>query len=109
MTISIESLTTFCITALTKVGMSRADAETTAEALVTTDAMGVFTHGTKLLGGYLNRLKGGGYRATAVPRILPLEPALPVSTDGYATVRPAAAEAATASMTDRMYAARLGR
>ena len=69
MTISIESLTTFCITALTKVGMSRADAETTAEALVTTDAMGVFTHGTKLLIGYLNRLKGGGYRATAVPRI----------------------------------------
>ncbi len=69
MTISIESLTTFCITALTKVGMSREDAETTANALVTTDAMGVFTHGTKLLGGYLNRLKGGGYRATAVPRI----------------------------------------
>ena len=69
MTISIESLTTFCITALTKIGMSRADAETTANALVTTDAMGVFTHGTKLLGGYLNRLKGGGYRATAAPRI----------------------------------------
>lgn len=69
MTITIESLTTFCITALTKVGMSRADAETTADALVTTDAMGVFTHGTKLLGGYLNRLKGGGYRATAAPRI----------------------------------------
>ena len=69
MTISIESLTTFCITALTKVGMSRADAETTANALVTTDAMGVFTHGTKLLGGYLNRLQGGGYRATAAPRI----------------------------------------
>ena len=69
MTISIESLTTFCITALTKVGMSRVDAETTANALVTTDAMGVFTHGTKLLGGYLNRLKGGGYRATAAPRI----------------------------------------
>ena len=69
MTISIESLTTFCITALTKVGMSRTDAETTANALVTTDAMGVFTHGTKLLGGYLNRLKGGGYRAMAAPRI----------------------------------------
>lgn len=69
MTISIESLTTFCITTLTKVGMSRTDAETTANALVTTDAMGVFTHGTKLLGGYLNRLKGGGYRATAAPRI----------------------------------------
>ena len=69
MTISIESLTSFCTTALMTVGMSRADAATTADALVTTDAMGVFTHGTKLLGGYLNRLKGGGYRATGSPRI----------------------------------------
>ncbi len=32
--ITIESLTTFCVTALTKVGMSRVDAETTANALV---------------------------------------------------------------------------
>jgi ureidoglycolate dehydrogenase (NAD+) len=31
--------------------------------------MGVFTHGTKLLIGYLKKLQGGGYRATAVPRI----------------------------------------
>ena len=69
MTISIEALTNFCIAALTKIGLSRSDAETTANALVTTDAMGVFTHGTKLLSGYLNRLKGGGYRATARPRI----------------------------------------
>ncbi len=67
--ISIESLTTFCITALSRAGLSDTDAETTANALVTTDAMGVFTHGTKLLAGYLNKLKGGGYRATAIPRI----------------------------------------
>ena len=67
--ISIESLTKFCINALTKVGMSPADARTTADALVTTDAMGVFTHGTKLLAGYLNKLKGGGYRPTGVPRV----------------------------------------
>lgn len=67
--ISMESLTQFCLNALTRVGLSRADAETTATALVTTDAMGVFTHGTKLLAGYLSKLKGGGYRASAVPRI----------------------------------------
>ena len=67
--ISIKSLTQFCLTALTRVGLSQADAETTAKALVTTDAMGVFTHGTKLLAGYLNKLKGGGYRASAAPRI----------------------------------------
>ena len=69
MLISIAALTDFCIGALTQVGLSRADAQTTADALVTTDAMGVFTHGTKLLAGYLHRLRGGGYRATAVPRI----------------------------------------
>ena len=67
--ISITALKAFCIDALTRVGMSQVDAETTTDALVTTDAMGVFTHGTKLLAGYLNKLKGGGYRATAVPRI----------------------------------------
>ena len=69
MTISIAALQSFCVTTLRQVGMSEKDAQTTAQALVTTDAMGVFTHGTKLLGGYLNRLKGGGYRAAGVPRV----------------------------------------
>lgn len=68
MTISITSLTEFCVRVLARVGLSQADAQTTAQALVETDAMGVFTHGTKLLSGYLNRLKGGGYRADGVPR-----------------------------------------
>ncbi|WP_397569236.1 Ldh family oxidoreductase [Schlesneria sp. T3-172] len=67
--ISIDALTQFCLAALTRVGVSQTDAKTTASALVTTDAMGVFTHGTKLLAGYLNKLKGGGYRAGATPRI----------------------------------------
>ncbi len=67
--ISIPALTSFCQQALAKVNVSPKDAQTTAEALVTTDAMGVFTHGTKLLGGYLHRLKGGGYRCQGQPRI----------------------------------------
>jgi ureidoglycolate dehydrogenase (NAD+) len=67
--ISIPALKEFCVSALTRVGLSQVDAETTATALVTTDAMGVFTHGTKLLAGYLNRLKGGGYRPAGVPKI----------------------------------------
>lgn len=50
-------------------GLSRPHAENTSEALVTTDAMGVFTHGTKLLAGYIRKLQGGGYVATAEPRI----------------------------------------
>lgn len=69
MKISIGSLRAFCVATLQQVGLNNKDAETTADALVTTDAMGVFTHGTKLLSGYLNRLRGGGYRATGIPRI----------------------------------------
>ena len=49
--------------------MGDADAATAADALVVTDAMGVHTHGTKLLAGYLKKLRGGGYRADAVPRV----------------------------------------
>ncbi len=67
--VPIESLRAFCVAALERAGLRREDAATTADALVTTDAMGVFTHGTKLLDGYLNRLRGGGYRALAVPRV----------------------------------------
>lgn len=69
MTVPVATLQSFCVQALQSVGMSLRDAETTADALVMTDTMGVFTHGTKLLIGYLNRLRGGGYRATGVPRI----------------------------------------
>jgi ureidoglycolate dehydrogenase (NAD+) len=67
--VSIESLRSFCIAALEQVGLNAADAQTTADALVTADTMGVFTHGTKLLIGYLNRLRGGGYRVAGKPRI----------------------------------------
>lgn len=69
MNISFESLNDFCIRVLTQADVSLRDAKTVSLALVTTDAMGVFTHGTKLLAGYLNKLQGGGYRATAVPRV----------------------------------------
>ncbi len=69
MPISIANLTDFCVQALTREGLSITDATTTADALVTADAMGVFTHGTKLLAGYLHRLKGGGYRAAGRPRV----------------------------------------
>jgi LDH2 family malate/lactate/ureidoglycolate dehydrogenase len=50
-------------------GMNSTHAEETAEALATTDAMGVFTHGTKLLAGYVKKLQGGGYVATAEPKV----------------------------------------
>lgn len=50
-------------------GMSSIHATETAQALTTTDAMGVFTHGTKLLAGYIKKLQGGGYNAAAQPTV----------------------------------------
>ncbi|HWD93882.1 MAG TPA: Ldh family oxidoreductase [Verrucomicrobiae bacterium] len=73
--ISIKGLTTFTVDALKRAGLSQTDAQTAAEVLVTTDAWGVFTHGTKCLRGYLRRLKDGGLRATGVPEIVNEGPA----------------------------------
>lgn len=66
---AIADLVAFVVRCLQRMKLSDDDAQRTAEALVTTDAMGVFTHGTKLLAGYLKKLHGGGYDATAQPRI----------------------------------------
>jgi ureidoglycolate dehydrogenase (NAD+) len=68
-TISFSALKKFTQAALVSVGVNEEDSLATATALVTTDAMGVFTHGTKLLSGYLKKLKGGGYRARVSPTI----------------------------------------
>ena len=69
LTIASDDLRQFVINTLQSVNVSDHDAGTTADALVTTDAMGVFTHGTKLLAGYLKKLQGGGYRAELQPVI----------------------------------------
>ncbi|MCA9264249.1 MAG: Ldh family oxidoreductase [Planctomycetales bacterium] len=68
-TVTISQLRDCVTRMLCSVGMTAEDAETTADALVTADAMGVFTHGTKLLVGYLRRLQGGGYCPVAQPRV----------------------------------------
>ena len=67
--VTADDLRTFCIDALTKVGVGEADAQTTADVLVTTDTWGVFTHGVKSLRGYIRRIQAGGIRADAHPRI----------------------------------------
>jgi ureidoglycolate dehydrogenase (NAD+) len=69
MNVSIDELTAFCVAALERVSMPRDAARATADALVCADAMGVFTHGTKLLAGYLRKLQGGGYVAAAQPTV----------------------------------------
>lgn len=64
---TITELTDFTTRVLTAVGLSDTDASSAAEVLVTSDAMGVFTHGTKSLSGYVKKLQAGGYRADADP------------------------------------------
>ncbi len=73
--ISADELERFVVDVLKTTGVSAADGLTTAKVLVTTDTWGVFTHGTKLLKGYVRRLKGGGLKATGVPKVLSEGPA----------------------------------
>jgi LDH2 family malate/lactate/ureidoglycolate dehydrogenase len=73
--ISADDLHGFCVAALTSVGVDAADADTTATALVTADTWGTFTHGVKLLRGYVRRLRGGGLRATGRPSVVADGPA----------------------------------
>ncbi|MFM8220074.1 MAG: Ldh family oxidoreductase, partial [Planctomycetaceae bacterium] len=56
-------LQAFVERAFRSVGLPAATAHVAAGALVETDSLGVFTHGTKLLAGYLHKLQGGGYVA----------------------------------------------
>jgi ureidoglycolate dehydrogenase (NAD+) len=73
--VSYATLHRFVVEAFGKVGVSDADASVTADVLATTDAWGIFTHGTKSVRGYLRRLKAGGLRATARPRLAAEGPA----------------------------------
>ena len=65
-----SDLEAFTHSALERVGLGSRDAATTAEALTLADAMGVHTHGTKLLAGYLRKLQGGGYRIHGAPQAI---------------------------------------
>lgn len=65
--IAERDLAAWVAEALARAGVGRA-AEA-AEPLVLADTFGVFTHGTKLLPGYLAKLVAGGYRPDGRPRI----------------------------------------
>jgi ureidoglycolate dehydrogenase (NAD+) len=67
--VPVEDLRAFCIAALEKVGIGDEDARTTADVLVTTDSWGIFTHGVKALRGYIRRIRAGGMRVDARPKI----------------------------------------
>lgn len=70
-----DSLLKFCVEAMRKCGMSQADAETSAEVLVTTDLMGVHTHGSKQLHLLLKNMREGGLDAKGIPEVISEGPA----------------------------------
>ena len=83
--IRAADLHAFCVTAMLECGLSEADARTTAEALVTTDTWGIYTHGTISLRQYLRRTRAGGQPATAKPEIVGEGPAWAI-VDGHSAM-----------------------
>lgn len=80
--IPVAQLNHFVCQILSRVGVGEADARLTADALVMADTWGVFTHGTKLLAGYVRRLEAGGIQAQARPQIASEGPAWAI-VDGH--------------------------
>jgi LDH2 family malate/lactate/ureidoglycolate dehydrogenase len=80
--VTVEGLSAFCVRALRAAGLAEDDAAAAADVLVTTDAWGVFTHGTKSLRGYVRRLRAGGLRADATPAVAAEGPAWAVVDGG---------------------------
>jgi ureidoglycolate dehydrogenase (NAD+) len=67
--VPVAELKSFVLQVLEGCGLSRADAETTADVLVTTDTWGVFTHGTKALYAYTRRLRAKGSKPDGRPHV----------------------------------------
>jgi ureidoglycolate dehydrogenase (NAD+) len=83
--IAVAELTTFVRAAGIRAGLSAEAADAIAEPLVLADMMGVHTHGTKLLAGYLRKLLAGGYRPHGQPKVVREGPAWAV-VDGDAAL-----------------------
>lgn len=83
--ISVTALKNFSVEALIQAGLSEADANTTADVLVTTDTFGVLSHGTKNLYQYILKMQAGGINPKAVPTVETEGPAWAVI-DGNAAI-----------------------
>jgi ureidoglycolate dehydrogenase (NAD+) len=68
--IRIADLDAFCLSAMERAGMSRPDARSTADVLVTTDTWGVHTHGTKQLRLLLKNFRDGKMDLHASPQLV---------------------------------------
>lgn len=76
--IKLKDLKDFSVKSLLAAGLSEEDANTAAEALITTDTFGVLTHGTKNLNQYIQKMEAGGLDAKAVPTIVCEGPAFAI-------------------------------
>ena len=68
--VSPSALERFCVEAMRQAGWREQDARTTAQVLVTTDTMGVHTHGTKQLRTLLKYHRSGRMDAAADPEVV---------------------------------------
>ncbi len=73
--VKADDLSRFVVEALTSIGLSPEDAQTTADVLVTTDTWGVSSHGVKSLRGYVRRLRAGGLKVHGRPKVVAEGPA----------------------------------
>ena len=84
----VQDLKNFCLAAMLKSGISQADAELTAEVLVTTDSWGVFTHGSRQLRGLLKNVRSGRLDPNARIEVVDEGPAWAM-VDGHYVMPPA--------------------
>jgi len=64
------ALSTFCVACFEKLGLSRADAQLTADNLIFANLRGVDSHGVIRLKIYLDRLRAGGFKADVRPQVV---------------------------------------
>jgi len=69
-TVNPDALMRFCATCFEKLGLPAADAQITAENLVIASLRGVDSHGVIRLKVYAERLRAGGFKATARPTVI---------------------------------------
>lgn len=83
--VSPAKLREFCSSVLRAAGLGEADANITAQVLVTTDMWGTFSHGTHHLRNYVNKIRAGGIDPKAKPQVILEGPSWAV-VDGHAAI-----------------------
>lgn len=73
-----SELASFSVRAMVQRGVRDADARTIADVLVTSDAWGIHSHGTKALRLYLRRGRAGGLNLQGTPQVVSDAPACAV-------------------------------